>query len=100
MAKNMENVENCYTCEHVFGNKTEGEVKYDKPEPGIYMCLNCHLVERKAKGKGNVKRILQQCGCCQGNSSGESDSTPAWFCYDCHQYLCSACQQEHDNHVS
>ena len=89
----------CHTCEQVFGNTTDGEVWYAKSH--LWSCLNCHLVERelqKVKGKGTVKRILQRCVGCQVNSSG--DSTAAWFCYDCHQYLCPTCVTRHGEHVS
>ncbi len=97
MADGVEDFEDCYHCEHVYGKSTDGEVWYDKS--GLWLCLNCHVAERKVqKGKGTVKRILQECGSCHGESS---DCTPAWFCYDCHQYLCSACMQGHDKqHVS
>ncbi len=95
--------ENCYICKLMSGKTTKGEVRYAKSKPGVWLCLNCHLVEREMpKGTETVKRILQQCGLCHGDSSGDADSTPeAWFCYDCHQYLCSVCQQGHDSkHVS
>ncbi len=101
MAASMED-EDCKICKCMSGKATKGEVRYAKSKPVVWLCLNCHMAEREMpKGKGTVKRILQQCGRCHGDSSGDGDSTPAWFCYDCHQYLCAACMQGHDNeHVS
>ncbi len=58
----------------------------------------------KSKSKGIVERILQQCDQCGDDSAAAGDCTPAWFCYDCHQYLCTPCEQavhkELRDHVS
>ncbi len=92
----------CHTCHCVLGTSSRGEVRYDK----VWLCLPCHLMERelkKVKGKAIVERVLQQCGRCNEDSTVSGNRTPTWFCYDCHQYLCTQCEQEvhseRKNHV-
>ncbi len=90
----MEVDDACHTCSRVLGTTTRGEVSYMNDK--VWLCLPCHLMERELKqikGKGTVERVLQQCGRCGGESAVAGDSTPAWFCYDCHQYLCTPCNQ-------
>ncbi len=94
ISKGMEVDDACHTFSHVLGTTTRGEVSYMNGK--VWLCLQCHLMERELKqikGKGNVKRILQQCGQCAGGSAVAGDRTPAWFCHGCHQYLCTQCER-------
>ena len=90
--------EKCYTCEHMFGSISDGEVFYAKP--GVWSCVGCHLVQRKLEGKGTAGKIQQQCGRCQGDRSGDRGTIAAWFGYYCRQYLCQTCGNRHSKHVS
>ncbi len=95
----MEGDVSCHTCRRLRGTTPRGEVRYDTD----WLCLPCHLMERelqqmlkyKAKVKGTIERVFQPCGRYRIDSAvaGDCTRTPAWFCYDCHQYLCTQCEQ-------
>ena len=73
----------CYTCRVIHRKTVTGEVLYEKDK--YWMCLKCHLTERKPKGKGKVNEILETCTGCDG--------IPCLFCYDCSQFLCEKCEK-------
>ena len=76
----------CHTCHVIHRKSVPGEVWYDKD--GQWLCLNCHLAERKLrklKGKGRVLNVFQRCSRCEGDCP---ESRPCIFCYDCSLFLC------------
>ncbi len=92
----MANVEDskCYACHAIHGKPTPGppEVWYERDKH--WLCLKCHLAERKFsmfKGKGAVRDIVQKCSRCERDCP---ESIPRWFCYGCSQFLCELCEQE------
>ncbi len=90
-----EKSKNCQICERLY-QKSPGvpaEVWHKKPQPGVWLCLNCYMAGQMAqqRGKGQVKEILQKC-----RGTDQCNSTPAWFCCDCYQYLCSDHKEKHD----
>ncbi len=84
----------CHTCHVIHRKSVPGEVWYDKD--GQWLCLNCHLAERKLKGKGTVRNVFQKCSRCDGDCP---ESRPCFFCYDCSLFLCEKCEQKRTENV-